>query len=85
MDFDLAKAADGHELAVRAFPAVGAPWATLLDSLNAFYTGAPITRRHVAPAEVGVRRVGHFGYFAERSRETLWRESLVWLRERLSS
>ena len=31
----------------------------------------------------GPKRVGHFGFFAERSRETLWRESLDWLRARL--
>ena len=55
-----------------------------VDSLNAFYTGAAITRRHVSPADVGAKRVGHFGYFSERSRETLWRESLEWLRAHLS-
>ena len=51
-----------------------------VDSLNRFYTEAPITRRHVDPAEVGARRIGHFGYFAEASRATLWGESLAWLR-----
>ena len=51
-----------------------------VDALNAFYTASAITRRHVAPGEVGARRLGHFGYFAESSRDTLWSESLAWLR-----
>ena len=55
-----------------------------VDSLNAFYASAPITRRHVAPGEISAGRIGHFGYFSERSRETLWRESLDWIRERVA-
>ena len=55
-----------------------------VDSLDAFYTGAAITRRHVEPRDVAAQRIGHFGFFAERSRETLWRESLEWLRARLA-
>jgi predicted alpha/beta hydrolase len=52
-----------------------------VDSLMRHYSSSAITRRHVSPAEIGARRVGHFGYFAEASRDTLWRESLAWLRE----
>jgi predicted alpha/beta hydrolase len=54
--------------------------AEAVDSLNAFYRNARFTRRHVVPAEIGEKGVGHFGYFAERSRATLWAESLDWAR-----
>ena len=56
-----------------------------IDHLHAFYRAAEVERRHVAPGEVGARRLGHFGFFAEASRETLWRESLGWLRARLET
>jgi len=44
-----------------------------------------VERRHVAPRDVGEARLGHFGFFSERSRETLWRESFDWLRTRLAT
>jgi predicted alpha/beta hydrolase len=53
-----------------------------IDHLHSFYSAAQVERRHLQPAEVGARSVGHFGFFSERSRETLWRESLDWLRAR---
>ncbi len=53
-----------------------------VDRLERHYRHARIERRHVAPGEVGRAAIGHFGYFAEASRETLWRESLDWLRAR---
>ena len=59
--------------------------ADAVDSLNAFYTSSAITRRHVAPRDVGASRLGHFGYFSENRRDTLWKESLAWLQARLTS
>jgi predicted alpha/beta hydrolase len=56
-----------------------------IDHLHTFYRAAQVERRHVAPADIGARHLGHFGYFSERSRETLWRESLDWLRGRLET
>jgi predicted alpha/beta hydrolase len=53
-----------------------------VDQLHAFYGAARVERRHVHPKDVGEPRIAHFGYFAERSRDTLWRESLDWLRAR---
>jgi predicted alpha/beta hydrolase len=52
-----------------------------VDDLVRHLASSRVTRRHVAPGEMGARRIGHFGYFAEASRDTLWRESLAWLRE----
>ncbi|MFL6259471.1 MAG: hypothetical protein ACJ76Y_07150 [Thermoanaerobaculia bacterium] len=34
-----------------------------------------------SPREVGAPAIGHFGFFRERFRDTLWRESSGWLRE----
>ena len=51
-----------------------------IDNLHALYGNAALERRHVMPAEVARPAVGHFGYFSERSRDTLWKETLDWLR-----
>ena len=54
-----------------------------IDHLHSFYSAAQVERRHLDPKDIGARSVGHFGYFSERSRDTLWRESLDWLRARV--
>jgi predicted alpha/beta hydrolase len=54
-----------------------------VDHLHSFYSAAKVERRHLEPKEVGARGIGHFGFFSERSRDTLWRESLDWLRANL--
>lgn len=51
-----------------------------IQSLEGFYPNARLDSRHVAPADVGRERVGHFGFFAGESRDTLWKQSLEWLR-----
>jgi predicted alpha/beta hydrolase len=51
-----------------------------IESLNGFYRNARLEHRHLRPEEIGRRRVGHFGFFAEASRGTLWAASLAWLR-----
>ncbi len=50
-----------------------------VESLLDAYSGADITHRHLSPADVGTREIGHFGFFRERFRDTLWRESTAWL------
>lgn len=35
--------------------------------------------RSVTPQEVGAEAIGHFGFFRERFRDTLWREAADWL------
>ncbi|HEX6735388.1 MAG TPA: alpha/beta hydrolase [Azonexus sp.] len=52
-----------------------------LERLLAYYRNA--RRRHVriAPASVGVAAIGHFAWFNSRFRDTLWQESLDWLRD----
>ncbi len=52
-------------------------------ALDDFYRNARIEERHVVPSDLGERRIGHFGFFAERSRANLWIEARDWLRARL--
>jgi predicted alpha/beta hydrolase len=41
------------------------------ESLHGFYVGAPTTLRRIAPADVGLARIGHFGCFRPTAR-ALW-------------
>ncbi len=41
-------------------------------SIHSFFTSAPRTMRRLAPDEVGVPRIGHFGFFKEAMRQPLW-------------
>lgn len=42
------------------------------ESIHGFYTGAARTMRRFAPADLGLRRVGHFGFFRPEMAEPLW-------------
>ncbi len=61
----------GAELPGRAF-APNAADARLLT----LYSSSEITHRHIQPRDVGVRAIGHFGFFRQRVRETLWAEAI---------
>jgi hypothetical protein len=47
------------------------------ESLHGFYTGAPKTMWRLAPSEVGADRIGHFGFFRESFKPTLWSKYLL--------
>ena len=53
-----------------------------IDQLHGFYRNAPVERRHIEPREIGVKRIGHFGFFAERFRANLWPLASDWLAAR---
>lgn len=55
-----------------------------IDYLHSCYRGAQVIRRHVHPRDVGLDRIGHFGFFSEKCRETLWKDALDWLRSQAS-
>jgi predicted alpha/beta hydrolase len=42
------------------------------ESLHGFYAGAPRTMARIAPADIGERRIGHFGFFRPQFQATLW-------------
>ncbi|HSD44145.1 MAG TPA: alpha/beta fold hydrolase [Burkholderiales bacterium] len=51
-----------------------------VDALLGFYRGATaVEHRHVAPAELGLRRIGHFGFFREGNAPALWADAAAWL------
>lgn len=43
-----------------------------IDSIHALYTGAPRTMRRFTPDDVGLARIGHFGFFRAEMRAPLW-------------
>lgn len=46
-------------------------------SLHGFFTGARRTMKRIAPQDIGVRRIGHFGFFRHRFADTLWAQHLL--------
>jgi predicted alpha/beta hydrolase len=49
---------------------------------NEYFTRAPLTRWHVRPQDLGVKALGHAGYFDPRvCPEGLWRATSRWLAE----
>ena len=53
-----------------------------VEALLREYPGAEIDYKHLAPENIGVKHIGHFGFFRDRFRDTLWRETADWLRQR---
>ena len=49
------------------------------EALLGFYKNAPSRLEYLTPSDVGLRQVGHFGFFREHGRETLWPRTLAWL------
>jgi predicted alpha/beta hydrolase len=49
-----------------------------VDWLHARYGAAAKRRRHVTPQDLGVPRIGHFGFFRPDA-EPLWSEAADWL------
>ena len=53
-----------------------------VKAMLTLYPAAQKELRQVAPREVGAQSIGHFGFFRERFRDTLWREAAEWLAQR---
>jgi predicted alpha/beta hydrolase len=47
------------------------------ESLHGFYTNARRTMKRIAPGDIGVKRIGHFGFFRHRFAENLWAKHLL--------
>jgi predicted alpha/beta hydrolase len=52
-----------------------------VDALLGFYRNAQKTHRHLTPAELGQKEVGHFRWLRESVRDNLWREMAAWLEQ----
>jgi predicted alpha/beta hydrolase len=47
------------------------------EALLGFYRSAKQHIKRIDPREIGVERIGHFGFFNPRFEHTLWREHLL--------
>ena len=50
-----------------------------VEALAALYPNGKTTVRKIRPENVGAQRIGHFGFFREQFRDSLWREARDWL------
>ncbi len=53
-----------------------------VKALLGFYPAAPGEVVEVYPRLVGAQKIGHFGFFRERFRDTLWKGAADWLTEK---
>jgi predicted alpha/beta hydrolase len=67
--------------AVRAYQFDDDPWGTpaAVQAMLAGYTNATVELRGISPAAIGVRAVGHLGFFRRRVGARLWPETADWL------
>jgi predicted alpha/beta hydrolase len=65
---------------IRAVNAVDDKWATPAsrDAFMTAYSGAPVERITLEPRTLGLREIGHMGYFRPRA-AALWDDALDWL------
>jgi predicted alpha/beta hydrolase len=49
------------------------------ETMHGFYAGARPELRRIAPRDVGVERIGHFGFFRSNFESTLWPQVRQWL------
>ena len=63
------------------------PWATeaFIDALTDRLRLAPVTRRTIAPAELGTEAIGHLGLMRRSVAEAFWPEILDWLETRAAA
>jgi predicted alpha/beta hydrolase len=52
-----------------------------VEGLLSFYSQAQITHRHVSPKDLGVAAIGHFGFFREQFKSSLWNDTVHWLKQ----
>jgi predicted alpha/beta hydrolase len=67
--------------ALRALSFSDDPWATrpAVDLLCSGFTSIKPEVAAIAPADVGAKKIGHFGFFRPEHRDTLWRGAAEWL------
>ncbi len=56
-------------------------WGTrkAVDRLVDRFSNATITSQEITPASIGVRKIGHFGYFRPGFRDSIWSGTADWL------
>ena len=68
-------------LPIRAYSFADDPYSprAATEHLLSFYSGGRVEHRHLRPRDLGVEAIGHWGFFREAFRESLWEEALAWL------
>jgi predicted alpha/beta hydrolase len=51
-----------------------------VEHLMSFYASAAKSGHHIVPSELGLRSIGHFGFFREKMKPLLWTEAAAWLK-----
>ncbi|MBT9370509.1 alpha/beta fold hydrolase [Rhizobium sp. CSW-27] len=52
-----------------------------VERLLAYFTGSERSHLHLHPGDIGHAAIGHFAFFHDRFRDTLWPLALAWLRD----
>jgi predicted alpha/beta hydrolase len=47
------------------------------ESIHGFFVNAPLKMKRIAPKDIGVGRIGHFGFFRPAFEDSLWRSHLL--------
>ena len=50
-----------------------------IESLHAFYAGAAKEMQRIAPEDIGMPHIGHFGFFRKRYEASLWPRAGEWM------
>jgi predicted alpha/beta hydrolase len=71
----------GFHGAMRALCLADDPWATLptVELLCSEFVSAKPEILTIVPADAGVAKIGHFGFFRPEHRDTLWRGAAEWI------
>lgn len=58
-------------------------WSTenSIDDIANLYTNCDIERKYINPTDLGLKKVGHMGFFNSRCKQTLWTSSLEWINQ----
>ncbi|RMF68654.1 MAG: alpha/beta fold hydrolase [Calditrichaeota bacterium] len=51
------------------------------EEILRFYPNAPNEHRFIRPRDLGVKSIGHFGFFRDAFRESLWTQTVEWLKQ----
>ena len=57
---------------------IGTP--TAVGRLAALFSNAIVETKVVSPESLGVKEIGHFGFFRKEYQESLWKNSINWLK-----